>query len=186
MSESEETPMPEHNNQPSAKRELNKKRNERDNEPMEEQANGAGEFRALPESCPLESTSENRIASAETEKEHTLSSPRRPKEDKILKQDQASELESQIPVVIAHTTENETYEEPEDAKLPKDKKPAGQRSTASRIAVKTLKILRIPLLCILVLFIGLWIGYSVIGKQPASEIFHIGTWKHIFDLIYQK
>ncbi|AQT86814.1 hypothetical protein B1222_12775 [Paenibacillus larvae subsp. pulvifaciens] len=70
--------------------------------------------------------------------------------------------------------------------MPKDKKPAGQRSSASRIAVKTLKILRIPLLCILVLFIGLWIGYSVIGKQPASEIFHVGTWKHIFDLIYQK
>lgn len=176
--------MPEHNNQPSADQELNKKRNERDHEPIEEQTKGKGESGGLPESRPIETISG--IPSAEVEEEPALSSRRRSKEER---QEQADDLESpkEVPVLTAHPTENEAHEEPaEDAELPKDKESGGQRSTGYQIAVKTLKILRIPLLCILVLFIGLWIGYSVIGGQPASEIFRIGTWKHIFDLIYQK
>lgn len=37
---------------------------------------------------------------------------------------------------------------------------------------------------ILVIYAGMTVGYVVIGKQPISDIFHIGTWKHVFDLIF--
>ncbi len=46
------------------------------------------------------------------------------------------------------------------------------------------KLLLIPLLLFLSLVIGLVIGYSVIGKQPVSEVFSIQTYKHMYDLIF--
>ncbi|MDQ0902973.1 MULTISPECIES: DNA-directed RNA polymerase subunit beta [unclassified Paenibacillus] len=46
------------------------------------------------------------------------------------------------------------------------------------------KIIRIPVLCVLAVFIGLWIGYTKLGHQPAGEIFHMSTWRHLYDLVF--
>lgn len=46
------------------------------------------------------------------------------------------------------------------------------------------KLMLIPFLLLLSLIIGLAIGYSVIGKQPVSEVFSLQTYKHMYDLIF--
>ncbi|UYZ13940.1 MULTISPECIES: DNA-directed RNA polymerase subunit beta [Brevibacillus] len=47
------------------------------------------------------------------------------------------------------------------------------------------KILLIPFLMFFSLVIGLVIGYSVLGHKPASEVFDLNTYKHMYDLIFQ-
>lgn len=47
-----------------------------------------------------------------------------------------------------------------------------------------LKIMIVPLLLFFSLVIGLIIGYSVIGKMPASDVFDLNTYKHMYDLIF--
>ncbi|MGO0063658.1 DNA-directed RNA polymerase subunit beta [Brevibacillus fluminis] len=46
------------------------------------------------------------------------------------------------------------------------------------------KLLIVPFLLFFSLMIGLVIGYSVLGKLPASEVFQISTYKHMYDLIF--
>jgi hypothetical protein len=67
-------------------------------------------------------------------------------------------------------------------------KKAAQKSRPPWLAIllAILKFLSILFLCVLVLVIGLWIGYVKLGGQPASEIFHISTWKHLYDLVFAK
>lgn len=54
----------------------------------------------------------------------------------------------------------------------------------ARITLRVLKIAGIPLLCLLALYIGLYIGYAKLGDQPAGDIFAWGTWQHLFDLVF--
>ncbi|MDP4096079.1 DNA-directed RNA polymerase subunit beta [Paenibacillus sp. P96] len=42
----------------------------------------------------------------------------------------------------------------------------------------------IPLLLVLSLFGGLIAGYVVVGKHGLEEVFNIGTWRHVFDLVF--
>lgn len=66
-------------------------------------------------------------------------------------------------------------------------KPAAQKRTQPKWLSMTLRILtyiRVPLLCIVALFIGLWIGYVKLGGQATSEIFQVSTWKHLYDLVF--
>lgn len=46
------------------------------------------------------------------------------------------------------------------------------------------KIIRIPVLCVLAVYIGLWVGYSKLGHQPSAEILHLSTWRHLYDLVF--
>ncbi|MGG1519807.1 DNA-directed RNA polymerase subunit beta [Paenibacillus oryzisoli] len=46
------------------------------------------------------------------------------------------------------------------------------------------KIVRIPVLCVLAVYIGLYIGYTKLGHQPSGEILHISTWRHLYDLVF--
>lgn len=50
--------------------------------------------------------------------------------------------------------------------------------------VTVAKLLLIPFLLFASLAVGLTIGYSVMGKQPVSEVFSIETYKHMYDLIF--
>ncbi|NEW08878.1 DNA-directed RNA polymerase subunit beta [Paenibacillus sp. SYP-B3998] len=52
------------------------------------------------------------------------------------------------------------------------------------IILLIIRIIRIPVLAVLAIFIGLWVGYTKLGHQPASEIFHLSTWKHLYDLVF--
>lgn len=47
-----------------------------------------------------------------------------------------------------------------------------------------IKIFWLPLLLVVVLITGLIIGHTVIGDQPAGEIFDLDMWEHIYKLIY--
>lgn len=49
----------------------------------------------------------------------------------------------------------------------------------------SVKIVFIPLLCIVALLAGLGIGYVVLGKQEWSDVFDWNTWKHMYDLIFE-
>jgi hypothetical protein len=53
-----------------------------------------------------------------------------------------------------------------------------------RILWMTVKLLIIPVLCVMALILGLAVGYTVLGDKPVSEVFDIHTWKHMYDLVF--
>ncbi|MDB5053318.1 MAG: hypothetical protein JWM44_1368 [Bacilli bacterium] len=64
------------------------------------------------------------------------------------------------------------------------KKPRLRKKLWLRIVLGILRFLLVPALCICALFIGLVVGYVRLGGQPYAEVFHVQTWKHIFELVY--
>ncbi|MGE5701072.1 MAG: DNA-directed RNA polymerase subunit beta [Clostridia bacterium] len=71
-----------------------------------------------------------------------------------------------------------------ESSIPRESLEAGQprpRRGWSRIVAK---LLLVPFLLFFSLVVGLIIGYSVLGKLPASEVFDLGTYKHMYDLIF--
>lgn len=51
----------------------------------------------------------------------------------------------------------------------------------------TLWILRksiVPIIMVIMLIVGLYVGYVVVGKQPAGEVFLWSTWQHLYDLVF--
>lgn len=46
------------------------------------------------------------------------------------------------------------------------------------------KIVMVPILLFFSLVIGLMIGYGVVGHKPASEVFDLGTFKHMYELLF--
>lgn len=46
------------------------------------------------------------------------------------------------------------------------------------------KIVLVPILLFFSLIIGLMIGYGVVGHKPATEVFDLGTYKHMWDLLF--
>jgi hypothetical protein len=48
----------------------------------------------------------------------------------------------------------------------------------------TVKLLIIPVLCLIALIFGLAVGYAVLGHQPLAEVFDSSTWKHMYDLVF--
>jgi hypothetical protein len=57
-------------------------------------------------------------------------------------------------------------------------------SVWGRWILRILRVLLIPVLCLLSLFAGLGIGYVYLGGQPLSDIWQLSTWKHLIDLIF--
>lgn len=41
-----------------------------------------------------------------------------------------------------------------------------------------------PIIMIIMLAAGLYVGYVVIADQPSDEVFKFETWKHLWDLIF--
>ncbi|WP_240489242.1 DNA-directed RNA polymerase subunit beta [Cohnella thermotolerans] len=48
----------------------------------------------------------------------------------------------------------------------------------------TIKVLIIPVLCIVALVAGLAIGYVVLGKGQLADVFDLNTWRHMYDLVF--
>jgi hypothetical protein len=69
---------------------------------------------------------------------------------------------------------------------PKPKITNKSRPTWAIIVLAILKYLRVPFLCMVALAVGLYVGYAKIGKQPVSEMFHMSTWKHLYDLVFAR
>lgn len=73
-------------------------------------------------------------------------------------------------------------QQPEKLKVPK--KPKKPKPTWAVIILAILKFLRVPFLCLVALAVGLYVGYAQVGKQPVSDMFHMSTWKHLYDLVF--
>lgn len=41
-----------------------------------------------------------------------------------------------------------------------------------------------PILMVVMLLTGLYIGYVIVGGQSAGDVFRFETWKHLWDLIF--
>ncbi|MFC3799790.1 DNA-directed RNA polymerase subunit beta [Cohnella sp. GCM10012308] len=70
-------------------------------------------------------------------------------------------------------------------KRPTDKKRRSAGRLMMLIVWTSVKVLLIPVFCILALLAGLGIGYAVLGKQDWSDVFDWNTWKHMYDLIFE-
>jgi hypothetical protein len=70
---------------------------------------------------------------------------------------------------------------PRDTREAEQKQPKKANRRWTAIAAQ---MLIVPFLLFFSLMIGLIIGYSVIGDQPASEVFDLKTYKHMYDLIF--
>jgi nitrate reductase NapE component len=67
--------------------------------------------------------------------------------------------------------------------LDKDEARPG-KSRSQRILFWLLRKSIVPILCIVAVLGGMYIGYSIIGKRPAADVFHWATWKHMYDLVF--
>lgn len=61
---------------------------------------------------------------------------------------------------------------------------ASDPSKSKSILKKAVKILWVPALLISALIIGLMVGHSYIGEEPAMDVFDLGMWEHIYQLIF--
>ncbi|NDI34784.1 DNA-directed RNA polymerase subunit beta [Chengkuizengella sediminis] len=62
-----------------------------------------------------------------------------------------------------------------------------KKKTSPKPAKTTLKILRfflVPVLCIIALYVGVLIGYVILGGESASDVLDVQTWKHLISLIF--
>ncbi len=66
---------------------------------------------------------------------------------------------------------------------PKQKK-VNRNTSGNATLLNVLRISAIPLLCIVLLYIGLWIGYVQLGGGSTSDVFSWDTWKHVIDLLF--
>jgi hypothetical protein len=69
---------------------------------------------------------------------------------------------------------------------PKPKKTKKPKPKWAIIVLAILKFLRVPFLCLVALAVGLYVGYAKVGKQPASEMLHMSTWKHLYELVFAR
>lgn len=70
---------------------------------------------------------------------------------------------------------------PRETKEGKQKERVRSRKSWPIVLVK---IVLVPTLLFFSLIIGLMIGYSVVGHKPVSEVFDLGTFKHMYDLLF--
>jgi len=47
-----------------------------------------------------------------------------------------------------------------------------------------IKVLLIPVSCVVALCAGLAIGYVMLGKGELSDVFDMHTWRHMYDLVF--
>lgn len=82
---------------------------------------------------------------------------------------------------------SKTDEEPKDQKQEKtpQKKPE-EKKDAKNKAMTLVKILWLPVTLLVVLLISLVIGHTMIGNQPAGDVFDIEMWIHLYKLIFTK
>jgi DNA-directed RNA polymerase subunit beta len=107
--------------------------------------------------------------------------------------EKGSSVDVTAPIPVAATTEAapeapSPTTEPSQAKVEEKRNESKVASTEPRrwSGAKWVKrtLLFLPLVWIIVLAVGLVIGYSVMGNQPPGEVFNPDLWKHLYDLIY--
>ncbi|MBJ6361903.1 DNA-directed RNA polymerase subunit beta [Paenibacillus sp. GCM10012307] len=69
----------------------------------------------------------------------------------------------------------------ENKKKPGKKK---RRPLPVRILLFLLRTSIVPLILIIALIAGLYIGYVMLGKGPEGDVWEWQTWRHMYDLIF--
>jgi len=59
-----------------------------------------------------------------------------------------------------------------------------QSSAAVSVLLWLLRKSIVPLIMVIMLIAGLYIGYVIVGKSPEEDVFKWSTWKHLYDLIF--
>lgn len=59
-----------------------------------------------------------------------------------------------------------------------------ERNLGVRILLWLLRKSVVPSLCVIAIVGGMYIGYSILGKGSASDVFDLATWKHMYDLVF--
>lgn len=59
-----------------------------------------------------------------------------------------------------------------------------QRSQGVNMLLWILRRSIVPLIMVIMLVAGLYIGYVVLGKQAEGEVFSWATWRHLYDLVF--
>jgi hypothetical protein len=104
-------------------------------------------------------------------------------------QDDEAPLDTTAPIAVAaeavqdapsltpepsQSTSDKVEDEPKDI--------SQKRGLGAKWVRRTLLFL--PLVWVIVLAVGLMIGYGVMGDQPPVEVFNPDLWEHLYDLIY--
>lgn len=59
-----------------------------------------------------------------------------------------------------------------------------RRSPAVRTMLWILRKSIVPLIMIIMLVAGLYVGYTVLGNGSGSDVFHWETWMHLYELVF--
>lgn len=73
---------------------------------------------------------------------------------------------------------------PSSARNGDAKDEAKQSSPVLKTLFWLLRKLIAPIIMVVMLCVGLYIGYAVLADQPSDEVFKFETWKHLWDLIF--
>jgi hypothetical protein len=65
------------------------------------------------------------------------------------------------------------------------KKPAKRKKHSRDPLPFLLRLLLVPFLLFISLLIGMLVGYSVVGKGRAIDVFDLHTWTHMYDLVFK-
>lgn len=71
-----------------------------------------------------------------------------------------------------------------DAGVAQSDKEGPKRNLGVRILLWLLRKSVVPSLCVIAIVGGMYIGYVIIGKGQASDVFNLATWKHMYDLVF--
>lgn len=61
---------------------------------------------------------------------------------------------------------------------------AKKKSSGSRTVKWLVRLVIVPLTCVLTLIAGLVTGYVVVGKGTVAEALNFDTWRHLFQLVF--
>lgn len=56
--------------------------------------------------------------------------------------------------------------------------------TWARVTFWLLRKSIVPIIMIVMLVVGLYAGYTILGNGPKDDVFQIDTWRHLYDLIF--
>ncbi|WP_124728468.1 DNA-directed RNA polymerase subunit beta [Staphylospora marina] len=137
-----------------------------------EQASDSESFSSLPPKRPL--SLEDTLTPIHF-KEYSLDPL--PDEKNQEETDLRTGLTRPLKIVPESATDQRTFPDAEDDESP-------ENDTARRVLRMAVKILWLPALLLTSLVVGLMIGHSAIGNEPASDVFDLDMWEHVYRLIY--
>lgn len=56
--------------------------------------------------------------------------------------------------------------------------------TWARVILWLLRKSIVPIVMVIMLALGLYVGYVILGKMPKGDVFEWSTWKHMYDLVF--